>query len=99
MFFGKRVVIYGAGRVGRDYYSQLCRYSKCELVAWVDENYKNINYDCTDIVGRDKLRTLNYDILLIAIKEKENALRIRKSLIVEEGIEESEILWMEPESF
>ena len=37
----KKVVIYGAGRVGRDYYAQISRYSSCTILAWIDSYPEN----------------------------------------------------------
>lgn len=94
--FGKKIVVYGAGQVGRDYYSQICRYSKCKIVSWVDRNYKNIQYDCIDIGGINQLKNLEFDILLIAIRYENDAQKVKCNLINDEGISEEKIIWIKP---
>lgn len=97
--FGKKIVLFGAGKVGRDYYAQICRYSKCNIVAWVDTNYQNIHYECTEVVGRNVLKEIDYDILLIALKDGRNVSDIRESLIIEDGVKADKIMWIKPECF
>ena len=94
--FGKKIVVYGAGQVGRDYYSQICRYSKCKIVSWVDRNYKNIQYDCIDIGGINQLKNLEFDILLIALRYENDAQKVKCNLINDEGISEEKIIWIKP---
>lgn len=93
--FDKKIVLYGAGKVGNDYYSQLCRYSSCNIVAWVDCNYQNISCEYSEIIGKDRLELLDYDFLVIAVKSESRAQEIR-SMLVEEGVEPAKIIWEEP---
>lgn len=96
MLLDKKIVVYGAGRIGRDYYSQICRYSRCNVVAWIDANYQRIHYDCCEVIGKEALKILDFDVLLIAVKSQKNAQRIKDDLITEYGIKESKLLWIEP---
>ena len=98
MLFDKKIVIFGAGEVGRDYYSQICRYPKCNIVAWVDCNYQNIYYDCTEIRGTDCLNKYEYDYILIAVKKAKRADEIKEILIDKENISLSKIIWEKPQS-
>lgn len=93
---GKKIVLYGAGSIGRDYYSQICRYKECKIVAWADINHKNIHYDCVEIVSPEILCTLDFDLILIAVKYKDSAEKIKNKLILD-GIEKSKIMWVRPE--
>lgn len=93
---GKKIILFGAGKVGRDYYSQICRYSKCQIVAWIDSNYQNIHYECTEVVGKEFLKEADYDVLLIAIKDERNVSNIKESLVTEEGVDADKIIWMKP---
>lgn len=95
MIFNKKIVLYGAGKVGSDYYAQLCRYSSCTIVAWVDSNYQNISCEYTEIIGKEKLGLLDYDYLIIAVLSKNSAEEIRRMLI-EEGIAPAKLIWEEP---
>ncbi len=96
ILFGKKIVIYGAGEIGRDYYCQIRRYPKCEIVAWIDKNYQNIHYDCFEVTGPKQLKQLDFDVLIVAVKYESNAIEIKKDL-VNQGIKEAQILWIKPE--
>lgn len=91
----KKIVIYGAGEIGRDYYCQIRRYPKCEIVAWIDKNYQNIHYDCFEVTGPKLLKQLDFDVLIVAVKYESNAMEIKKDL-VNQGIKEAQILWIKP---
>lgn len=92
---GKRIVLYGAGRCGWEYYRQLRLYSQIEIVAWADKNAKKIEFDCMRCILPDEIVGLDYDVLLIAVRYKEFADEIRQELL-EKGIAEEKILWQRP---
>lgn len=91
----KRVVIYGAGAVGRGYYTQISKYASCVIVGWVDKDYKNINYDYSDVIGIEEIKNLKYDMILIAVNNTEKANDIKKQLHGI-GVPEQKILWKKP---
>lgn len=92
----KRIVVYGAGCVGRDYYSQISRYSRCKIVAWCDKEYRNIHYSCTNVCSPEVLRTLDFDFVVISVQYERNALQIKNSLIQEYSIPDEKIIWIKP---
>lgn len=92
----KKIVIYGAGKIGRDYYAQICRYSRCKIAGWIDQNYQNIHYECVSLQGREDIKRLDFDILIIAVKYEKNALQIKKNLIEEDDVNEAKIMWIKP---
>lgn len=95
---GKKIVVYGAGRVGRDYYSQLCRYTECRVVAWVDACPERYNYPHIRLNNINNLDSMKFDLLVIAVKDAKTAGEIREHLIAR-GIESKRICWSEPEPF
>ena len=97
VFINKKIVLYGAGLVGRDYYLQLMSNSCCQVVNWVDKNFDKYNYkDCT-VNPVDTLKNTNYDIILIAVKKESTANQIKDELI-EMGIDKDKLYWSEPNS-
>lgn len=92
---GKKVVIYGAGNVGRDYYAQISKYSTCKIVGWVDKNYDRYHYEYAGVECIENLKDLEFDIILIAVKNKERAEKIRQELEVM-GISKERIWWNAP---
>ncbi|MCI8659509.1 MAG: glycosyltransferase [Lachnospiraceae bacterium] len=95
---GKKIVIYGAGTVGQDFYAQICRYRDCRIVAWVDKYDSNYKYDYMEVVGKEELKKYDYDILVIAVNSNEIAMQIRSELI-KDGIDKNKIRWLKPQYF
>lgn len=95
MLFGNRVILYGAGLVGQDYYMQIRKYTQCNLLAWVDRNYQQIQFDYAEITGLENIKNLDYDVLLIAVEKETLAEEIRRDL-KKEGISDSKIKWRPP---
>lgn len=67
---GSKIILYGAGNVGKAYYMQIKQSGYCEIVAWVD---KNIDYvegiDCC-ILRPHKVVNKNCDYIIIAIESQ-----------------------------
>lgn len=90
---GKRVVIYGAGSVGKNYMSQLLSEQNCTIMAWVDQKFKrNAHIIC---ITPQQLKEIDYDFILIAIKDIKTADEIKRQLL-ELEIDKEKILWMQP---
>lgn len=78
--YGKRLILYGAGNVGKDYYAQLSGISAVEIVGWVDEHPPVIG-DYTGIVNSvEKIYELEYDLILIAVMDSCIAEEIKTEL-------------------
>lgn len=86
------IILYGAGKVGEDYYSQLQRNDFCHIVAWMD---KKKNYYNELVVSPDKIRSLEYEKVVIAVKKKEVAEEIIEELM-KSGVKRSKIIWEPP---
>ena len=93
--FGKKIIIYGAGKVGNSYYTQISKYEQCDIVAWVDSNYENYHYDYYNVRGKDTIKTLQYDIVLIAVLSKKVSDDIKNELI-RLGVEKEKLIWVDP---
>lgn len=92
---GRRIILYGAGEVGVNYYRYIRETGEWNLTAWVDraaEKYRDAGFDVKDI---DAITTMDYDVILIAVMEERLSLIIRKSLC-ERGIPNLKILWRKP---
>ena len=92
---GKRIVIYGAGTVGKSYYTQLVENGKCDVVGMIDKNYKEIVHPNTNIYGISELERLEYDAIVIGLLDKKDAGDVKNELI-ELGIDSEKIFWYEP---
>lgn len=93
-FNGKRLIVYGAGTVGKNYISQILAQPQCALVAWIDKKFRNNNQGIC--VSREQLKNLQYDLIVIAVENMLTAEEIKCELMAI-GIEEDKLRWIEPE--
>ena len=93
---GKRIAIYGAGVVGRDFYRQMFQMDQCEITAWVDKQKYGIK-NLVPIGKPEALKDVEYDVLILAVKSKTVADEIKEELM-QNGIckKGSVVLWEEP---
>lgn len=87
---GKKIVLYGAGKVGKDYFRQLMKMGY-EVVLWVDSN------DSKDeqVKNPQEILSTEYDMILIAVSRPEYVKSIRQSL-QSLGIVEEKLMWKQP---
>ena len=95
VFFNKKLVIYGAGNVGKTFYMQLCPYSQIDIVGWVDKNYNKCQNDYRTVEPVEYIFSIDFDLILIAVQNKDNAILIRNNLL-EKGVSVEKILWINP---
>jgi len=95
---GKKVVIYGAGSVGQGYYAQISRYATCMIVGWVDLKFQQYQFGYAQVQPVTELEKMQYDVLLLAIKDENKAKQIKRELMERRGIPEKMIMWEQPGS-
>lgn len=85
---GKRIVLYGAGFLGKKYYSQLDMFycTGC----WTDKKWKEMNDQ--RIISPEEALSQEYDLIVIASLRREIADEILAELRAV-GVEESKIVW------
>lgn len=66
---GSRVIIYGAGTVGKEYYSQVSKTGYCKIAAWVDRAYDRLDRNKSCIESPEIIKYTDYDYIVIAIKD------------------------------
>ena len=88
-----KIAIYGAGNVGRSYYSQFLS-SKYNIVLWVDQNWELISKkDNIPVYEIDRLKKVDFDILIIALMDREEANSIKDMLMKKYRINEKKKLF------
>lgn len=90
---GSRVVLYGAGNVGRSYYRQIKDYAGIKLVGWVDAARREAYEGCS-ISSPDTLPEWGYDYVVIAVWPEDVAKQIHGSLL-SAGVAEEKIIWVQ----
>lgn len=92
---GKKIVLYGAGKVGRAYYCGLAKNKVCDIVLWVDKNYESIVETPVSVVSVDEINSCEYDFIVVAIFDKDKANDIKKELS-DMGIPYAKVIWNKP---
>lgn len=87
----KRIILFGAGDVGSDYYKQFQMMQACKIIAWVDNNYMNCKGDYMDIESPLTILKHDYDCILIAVNNSTDRVSIEGQL-VELGVDKNKIL-------
>ncbi|WP_026658280.1 glycosyltransferase [Butyrivibrio sp. AC2005] len=87
----KRIVIYGAGKVGKRVYTSLRSNGLVQIVGWFDENYEECIKDGLGVSSPDEIGNVDFDKLIIAIKNCNVSEKVRK-MIISKGIPEHKII-------
>jgi glycosyltransferase involved in cell wall biosynthesis len=92
-----RIILYGAGIVGRSYWNCLRTHKYAEVEAWVDEKYNEIEaYGGVRIKSPTILSGIEFDFVVIAVID-ENIVEEIKGYLMELKIPKSKIVWTTPE--
>ncbi len=91
---GARILLYGAGELEEKYKKQLCKRPDIELVGVLDETDENFITDGFEVILPSRLHALQYDCIVITIKNKGKAESVKRELI-SRNVPESKILWCE----
>ncbi len=87
---GKKIVLYGAGKAGKDYFRQLTKMGY-EVVLWVDGN----NQQTEGIHSPTEISKTKYDLILVAVSRQEYADSMIRVLL-DMGIDQKQIVWKKP---
>jgi len=97
MLDNKKVIIYGAGLIGQNYYYQCKKYQSMDIVAWVDKKWEVYQEKGYMVEPVSKINEIEYDYVLIAVKKKELFEEIKNELVAD-GVLEEKLLWKKPVS-
>lgn len=92
----RKTLIYGAGVVGKSYFLQLSTNERCSVIGMIDKYVREIKGFNVNIFTMSEIGELMYDVILIAIRDKQEANKIKDELIGK-GVEPYKILWYEPQ--
>lgn len=90
---GLKIVLYGAGSVGKSYWKHIVSDGECKLVAWIDKNAEEIKKN--EMLPVEKVEVLkddNFDKIIIAVNNKKTSMIISEEL-QKRGIAKDKILW------
>lgn len=90
----RRVVLYGAGRMGKDYKKQMDAHG-CGPVLWVDGDWSHYKNEGLDVTDPQCVRKTLFDMVLIAVSREQTAEEIKNRLF-EMGVEKEKCVWQRP---
>ena len=89
---GERVVIYGAGNVGRDFLRQVQEYGYVKLAGMVDRAGNTTKVHGMEVKYPKELKDMEYDAILLSVQDGKLAEGIQEDL-KQLGISEGKIRW------
>lgn len=92
---GSRIILYGFGDVGRDWYREIQKNRHVELVMVVDRDCRKFQTNAVNVCPVEAIGTAEYDYVLIAINEKDVANAVKEHL-VRQNVPPKKIIWLDP---
>lgn len=93
---GMRIVLYGAGVVGKDYFFQIQKQTSMKLVLWVDRKYQELNKSDHRISDVAMISNTEFDQILVAVKNESVAKKIIDDLCENYSVPRNCITWKQP---
>lgn len=87
----KGLVLYGGGTFGQHIYKKLYNNKSYNILAWIDEKYKHYVKLNLPVTGFSKLKSLDYDAILIALIDEDNSNQAVLKLI-KHGVNKDKII-------
>lgn len=92
---GSKIILYGFGDVGKDWYEAIREDGNIELVMVVDRDHQRFKTNAVKICPVEAIGEAEYDYILIAINEKSAANSV-KDFLRKQGVPTKKILWSDP---
>ena len=93
---GSKILIYGAGNIGKSYINELKMTGYAEIVGWADKKYDRIKeYHGVSIIAPEQIKEIQFNVLLIAVGDITVVKEIMEDLI-SMRIPEYKIIWTRP---
>ena len=89
---GSRIIIYGAGEAGYDFYRQIKTSGYAELVLWVDRQYEWFRVLNLPVDSPDEIKSADFDYVVVTAERQEVFSSICGDL-QEMKIEQERIIW------
>lgn len=90
-----RIVIYGAGIVGKSYYRSFYENYYGKIEGWIDKNCQDLSKFGYYISRPEKVIDMQFDYIVIAI-EDENVVSSVKRYLKDMGVPEEKMVWEKP---
>lgn len=87
-----KIILYGAGKLGKKYKAWNDKYHFCHIVLWVDKTSVLTEYGSMQPQSVECISKMEYDFILIAVKSPLLAKEIKDNL-VHMDVPETKIVW------
>lgn len=77
----KKIVIYGAGRVGKDIYFQLKKLNY-NIALWIDKRSETLRAEGWDVSPIETIKDVEYDVIIIAVENESARNSMMKDLLM-----------------
>ena len=77
---GKKIILFGAGAVGYDFYTQMKKHEDIEIISWMDSVPENCTYSWKKIINISEICKYQYDFVIIATSKNEIAKSMQDEL-------------------
>lgn len=91
----KKIILYGAGKVGVDYRKQLADCANFEICVWVDRDYDKYQEKGVDVQPVEHILEVEFDFILVAVRKQKVFQEIKKKL-VDMGVSKDAVIWGRP---
>ena len=93
---GKHIILYGAGKVGQDFYWQIIKLKICEIDLWVSKSWERERSDEAEVFPVETIfNSKTYEYIVIAVLQADMAAEIKQELLAL-GVSKEKILWKAP---
>ena len=89
---GSNIVLYGAGRVGKEIYQLLQRTKYCKVVGWLDKNYVQFQEQKINVENPTEIINLQYDYILVAVEKEEIFHEIEQEILKKISLPKEQII-------
>lgn len=91
--YKSKILIYGAGMVGQEYFKQLIASCYCEVLAFIDRNYRTAPKMIIPVISLEQVKEYEVDYVVIALRTSIGVEAIRHDL-VRQGILVEKIVYV-----
>ncbi len=95
---GSKIILYGAGELGKKYRKQLRSRADLHYITCVDFSYERLGSEEFEVESPNVVHGYDYDYVVITIKNFQKAQGVRKDL-EKAGVPEDKILWFDQTEF
>lgn len=92
---GEKIIIYGAGEIGRTYISQVNATKYAQIVCWCDGAYEVYRNEGLEVYSPNKVKEVEFDKIVVAVKDKSTFNEIAQTLC-KGGIGQQKLIWENP---